>query len=119
VNAKLLLSVDVTHRGDRIDEVDGAPVSFLGEQQMGDEYKALLGDGDAKVSISVGAKVNGPQNTYSTVNVLATVTLRCGQDKSVVELATDLATTDAIRAVEDAMPLAKSMLIRVIEKGFG
>lgn len=86
---------------------------------MSDVYKTLIGDGDAKVSISVNAKVNGPQNTYSTINVMATIALRCGQNKETVELATDLATEDATRAVEDAMPMAKAMLIRVIEAGYG
>ncbi len=119
MTARLTLSVDVYKNDQRIDTIDGAPVSYTGETIMpNQEYRAILGDAHAKTSISVSAKISGPERSYSSVQVHASVALDCNQDEATVELASGLATSAALRALEDALPMAQSLLVKVLNKGW-
>jgi hypothetical protein len=65
---------------------------------MSDPVKKVLGDGKARVSVSLAHKVGGPH--YSSVSLSVNVSLSCGQDTDNVEEARELALAMATEFIE-------------------
>lgn len=67
-----------------------------------DALASLLGDGKAKVEVTLSDKVGGP--AYSSTTVYVTITLSCNQDEKTV-----------MRAASEAQTMAASLLSEYIE----
>lgn len=75
---------------------------------MTDEYKSLVGDGGAKVSVSVGEKVGAPQ--YSSVSLMCSVSMVCDQDTAVISKAQTAAFEECVAFIDAHVDVAYDML---------
>lgn len=74
-----------------------------------DEYRDILGDGSARVSVSLGEKVGGPYG-YSNVMINVTTTLGCNQDEETVARAHALAFQQNVQVLDDHFQTAYQLL---------
>lgn len=87
----LTVVVEVTDRAGMVRKVCGLPATYTQTHYMTDEFKKLLGDQNARVSVGLDERFSGPSGTYSSASVRVNLTLNCGQDKKTIEEATKMA----------------------------
>lgn len=100
------------------EDVTYTQVTYEVPEHMKDKYKQLLGDMQARVSMSVDEKIGGPG--YSSVGVHAAVTLSCNQDEESIKKASELAFAEAMRLVDEKVVYTYEVLLghlRSIEQG--
>jgi hypothetical protein len=73
-----------------------------------DEYKQVLGDGNARVTVSISEKIGA--RSYSNLSVHVSVTLRCNQDAETIRAAEDLAFQEAVAFMDDTVDRAYQLL---------
>lgn len=89
---KLDISVETTDRKGRVYTVGNRPATYTEVHYMkDDEFKAVLGDAQARVSIGLDEKFPGPSGTYSSVGIRINITVSCDQSKNVIDKTTELA----------------------------
>ncbi len=97
---------------------DGQTVSMVGDEYASyegtvvrnrDEFKKILGDGNARVSVSLSERMGGPYG-YSSVSTNVTVTLNCNQDAATIRKAQEMAFGEAAGFTEDCFGKAMDML---------
>lgn len=74
-----------------------------------DSYKKLIGDGNAKVAISINERIGGPYG-YSSVGVNILVTVTCNQDENTIRAAEKLAFNEVAEAMDSYLPKAHQIL---------
>ena len=83
---------------------------FSWEQTMAkDKYKALLGDGNARVSMSMSEKMGGPYG-YSSVSINVSVSVNCNQDENTIAKAQDAAFTEVALGLDTWFEKAHKIL---------
>lgn len=84
-------------------DAEGAPVSYeVTHMRQKDELKALVGDGQARVSVSLSEKMSGPYG-YSSINVSVTVTMNCDQSVEYVRKAEEAALQECLGFLDTAV----------------
>jgi hypothetical protein len=63
-----------------------------------DEYKQLLGDAQARVSIGMDEKIAGPH--YSSVSIRVNITVSCDQETESIRRAQEMLTKEAMAYLE-------------------
>ena len=76
---------------------------------MSDSLKALLGNGKARVSVSLSEKISGPVG-YSSVSTNVSVTFSCNQDEDTVNAASAAAFEQAVAVTDEIFPKAMQLL---------
>ena len=93
----MTINVEVRDKVGAVRKVAGLPATFTQthyitqEHPMADEFKKLLGDGNARVSVGVDERFSGPSGTYSSASVRVNITLNCDQSKDTIDKAAELA----------------------------
>lgn len=87
----MTVEVEMFDRHGPVRTVDGLPATYQQVHYMKDEFKALLGDAQARISIGLDERFSGPSGTYSSASVRVNVTLSCDQSKEKIEQATQMA----------------------------
>jgi hypothetical protein len=96
--------------GEIINEVGGEPASWDRTiVSHKDKFKQLLGDGGARVSMTLNERMGGSHG-YSGVSTSVTVTLTCNQSEKTIRQAADLAFEECVAITGDVFPKAKSVL---------
>ena len=97
MTATMTVEVEVRDRVGSVRKVAGLPATYTQthyitqDHPMADEFKKLLGDQNARVSVGVDEKFSGPSGTYSSASVRVTISLNCNQTKETIDKATELA----------------------------
>lgn len=82
MNFRVTVNVATVVNGQEIGTSRGNDVSYTNtyyeSELMKDKYKALIGDGQMRVSIGVDEKIGGPH--YSSVSVRVNITASCDQN---------------------------------------
>ncbi len=110
----MTINVEVRDKVGAVRKVAGLPATFTQthyitqEHPMADEFKKLLGDGNARVSVGVDDRFSGPSGTYSSASVRINITLNCDQSKETIDKASTLAFEYASDFLDrHAVPAAK------------
>ncbi len=74
-----------------------------------DKYKKILGDSNARVSVSFSERMGGAYG-YSSVSTNVTVTINCNQDTNTIRKAQEMAFEEAVGFTEDCFGKAVHML---------
>jgi len=100
-------------------DADGVLIEKVNEQiaskkvknimRQNDHMKALLGDGNARVTVGVDEAMGGPYG-YSSVKVRVSVTLSCDQNAESVTKAQQICFDQCTNFVEDNISVAHTML---------
>ena len=107
--ATIHVEVDVNNDGDPLYEVNGKPASWERTiVRQKDEFKKILGDGNARTSITVSERVGAEH--YSSCSISCTVTLTCNQDKATIERAKEMALNEGLAFLDENIPVAWNML---------
>lgn len=85
------IEVETLDRHGIVLKVDGKPTTYKQVHYMKDEFKQLLGDAQARVSIGVDERFSGPSGSYSSVSVRVNITLSCDQSQAKIDAATKMA----------------------------
>jgi len=78
-----------------IDVIDNKQATYEGTIIMPDKFKDLLGDENARVSVSFNERMGGSHG-FSSVGVTATVTINCDQSEGVISEAQEVAFRTAV-----------------------
>lgn len=93
-----------------VEMVDGAIASKRVKiVRQNDQMKAIMGDGQARVSVGVDEGIGGPYG-YSSVKVRVHVTLACDQNAETVTKAQQLCFDQCTGFIEDTIGVAHDML---------
>lgn len=97
--------------GITIDEIDGEPLSkgFKIVREK-DEYKALLGDGNARVSVGFDENIGAPYG-YSSVKIRVNVSINCDQNRDTIQKATSMAFDECVACADDVIKKAYDVLV--------
>lgn len=93
----MTIDVEVRDRVGAVRKVAGLPATYTQthyitqDHPMADEFKKLLGDQNARVSVGVDERFSGPSGTYSSASVRVSISLNCDQNKETIDAATKLA----------------------------
>lgn len=91
------------HNGDVVDSIGEHDTTYEETIILAkDKFKQLLGDNNARVSISVSSKMGGPYG-YSAVSVNCSVTLSCNQDDETIQKAKMMAFQEDISFLDETM----------------
>lgn len=97
-------------RGDVLYAIKGEDATYeQSEILMKDEYKKLIGDANARTSVSVSSKMGGAYG-YSAVSINVSVTLTCNQDRKTLKAAKDACLNECVSFIDEAMPHCMAML---------
>ena len=108
--ATIHVQVEVVDRDGLVFELDGDPASWERTiVRKKDKFKALLGDGKAKVSASLSERIGGSHG-YSSVSTNVSVSVQCNQDAKTIHEAGLECFEEAVAITEDIMPKAKKVL---------
>ena len=75
-----------------------------------DQYKAILGDGNARVSVGFDENIGDP-NSYSSVKVRVNVTITCDQNRGTIQKAQEMAFQECVAFSDDAVKKGFDVLI--------
>lgn len=93
-----------------IASVNGEPASRrIQAMRTNDKYKALMGDGNARVNVGVDESIGGPYG-YSSVKIRVSVTLSCDQNEETVKQAERACLDECLVFIEDNVGAAYAML---------
>lgn len=107
--AKIYIEVLVNNDGDLVAEVGDKPASW--ERTIvrhKDEYKKIIGDGNARVSVTLSERIGAEH--YSSCSVSATVTLTCNQDQETIQRAEKMALNEGLAFLDEHVPVAWELL---------
>lgn len=107
----------ITRNGRAIPEIDGRPASYRRTtvKKYEDDLEKVVGNGQARVSVSLNETVGGPE-AYSSVRLGVHVTLTCNQDADTIKVAHDLAFQECVGALDSTIDDAMKMLVTHIER---
>lgn len=106
------------HQGDVVDSINGVDTSYEQEVALAkDKFKQLIGDANARTSVSVSARMGGPYG-YSSVSVNCSVTLTCNQDDDTIQEAKMAAFQEAFGFIDVAMPQCMALLNAQLEEHY-
>lgn len=104
----MTIVVEIVDRAGMVRTVRGLPATYTQTHYMTDEFKKLLGDQNARVSVGLDERFSGPSGTYSSASVRVNLTLNCDQSKETIEEATKMAFDYASDFLDrHAVPAAK------------
>lgn len=106
------------HRGDVVDSINGVDTSYEQEVALAkDKFKQLIGDANARTSVSVSSKMGGPYG-FSSVSVSCSVTLTCNQDDKTIQEAKMAAFQEAVGFIDVTMPHCMALLNAQLEEHY-
>lgn len=103
---------------------DGYPIIESGGQlasrkvqimRDNDKYKAILGDGNARVNVGLDESIGGPYG-YSSVKIRMSVTLTCDQNAESVQQAKQYCFDECMDFIEGNLGIAHKMLVDHLER---
>lgn len=108
MNTEIRIAVETRDAyGDVIPDIECTWEATMQDIKAKTSLASYLGDGNAKVSVSLSEKIGGPR--YSSTSVMVTVSLACNQDHDTVDKAAKAAHVHAVSLLdsflEDALPL--------------
>jgi hypothetical protein len=110
---KMTASVTISNKGDA-----DILYTYLGEvpKEIMDEFKNIIGDGMAKVSVSVDLSIKD----YGTgASAMASVTLSCNQDMQTIQRASELAAWAAKKFASQYRGEAEGELEKILQEKAG
>jgi len=78
-----------------------------------DRLKALVGDGLARVSVSVSEKVSGPD--YSSMSISVTVTMTCDQNEKTVATAREEALGECLTFLDAQLADVQTCFLKAVD----
>jgi hypothetical protein len=100
-----------------INKIRGRDATYKETYYMKDEFKTILGDGQARVSVGLDEKIGG--RNYSSAAVRVNVTLSCDQSADTIKKATEMAFNTAAEFLDTHLPPAVRLLDQHISDIFG
>lgn len=98
---------------------EGASVSYKRSVvRTKDEIKMLIGDANARVSVSLSETVPGPYG-YSNLKVSVTVTLNCDQNQKTIEQAENAALQECIAFLDTSVDTGYALLTSHLKRHLG
>lgn len=80
-----------------------------------DKYKELVGDGNARTSITVAETIDGPRR-FTSVRISCTVTLNCNQSADSIEQAKAAAFEECVVFIDEHVYKAYAVLTAHLER---
>lgn len=80
-----------------------------------DEYKKIIGDGNARVSVGLDESIGGPYG-YSSVKLRFNITMACDQNRDSIQKASELGFQEGVQFLEDHVESAHKLLVSHLER---
>lgn len=112
-------TIDAVYRKRTLESFEGVPVSIEVDMKEPsdanrDRLKKLLGDCQARTSVSVSEKVSGPD--YSSVSMNVTVTLSCDQSDKALAEAQEIALSECLVFIDAHILDTHGMLMKHVKQ---